>query len=147
MLLHFAGALLLIIITLAIGVAGHLLFDDAIAWHDATLNSAFIANGIGPYIVPQSLAGKIFFAFYGMFTSLVFMTTLGLIWRRWLTVFCISFIWMMSGRINPGLAQRGRFTPAPVSGSRTYVLWGNDAAGRRAAAVPRRFTRSPAWPL
>ncbi|ACY84089.1 hypothetical protein ETAE_1246 [Edwardsiella piscicida] len=79
MLLHFAGALLLIIITLAIGVAGHLLFDDAIAWHDATLNSAFIANGIGPYIVPQSLAGKIFFAFYGMFTSLVFMTTLGLI--------------------------------------------------------------------
>ncbi|AIJ09628.1 MULTISPECIES: two pore domain potassium channel family protein [Edwardsiella] len=79
MLLHFAGALLLIILTLAIGVAGHLLFDDTIAWHDATLNSAFIANGIGPYIVPQTLTGKVFFACYGMFTSLVFMTTLGLI--------------------------------------------------------------------
>lgn len=77
--LHFGGALLLIITTLLIGVAGHMIFDTNINWHDATLNSAFIANGIGPYIIPQSLAGKIFFAFYGMFTSLVFMTTLGLV--------------------------------------------------------------------
>ncbi|AKJ43236.1 hypothetical protein QQ39_15145 [Pragia fontium] len=79
LLLHFGGAVLLIIITLLIGMAGHMIFDANINWHDATLNSAFIANGIGPYIVPQGLSGKVFFAFYGMFTSLVFMTTLGLV--------------------------------------------------------------------
>ncbi|CND64339.1 Uncharacterised protein [Yersinia frederiksenii] len=78
-LLHFGGAVLLVIFTLFIGMVGHILFDENIGWHDATLNSAFIANGIGPYIMPQSIAGKIFFAFYGMFTSLVFMTTLGLV--------------------------------------------------------------------
>lgn len=79
MLLHVSYAFILIIITLLIGIAGHMTFDSGINWHDAILNSAFIANGIGPYIVPQSLNGKIFFAFYGIFTSLVFMTTLGLI--------------------------------------------------------------------
>lgn len=79
MLIHFAYALALIIVTLLIGIVGHMAFDDEIKWHDATLNSAFIANGIGPYFVPQSVSGKVFFAFYGVFTSLVFMTTLGLI--------------------------------------------------------------------
>lgn len=79
MLLHVSYAFILIIITLLIGIAGHMNFDSGINWHDAILNSAFIANGIGPYIVPQSITGKIFFAFYGVFTSLVFMTTLGLI--------------------------------------------------------------------
>ncbi|CFQ45333.1 hypothetical protein [Yersinia aleksiciae] len=79
MLLHFGAAVLLVIFTLLIGMAGHILFEDNIGWHDATLNSAFIANGIGPYFVPQSITGKVFFAFYGMFTSLVFMTTLGLV--------------------------------------------------------------------
>ncbi|HGM9949045.1 MULTISPECIES: two pore domain potassium channel family protein [Providencia] len=79
MLLHFSYAFALIIITLLIGIVGHIAFDSSINWHDAIFNSAFIANGIGPYIVPQSISGKIFFVFYGIFTSLVFMTTLGLI--------------------------------------------------------------------
>lgn len=78
-LVHVSYAFILIIITLFIGIVGHMAFDSKINWHDAILNSAFIANGIGPYIVPQSIPGKIFFAFYGVFTSLVFMTTLGLI--------------------------------------------------------------------
>ncbi|WP_025155113.1 hypothetical protein [Morganella morganii] len=78
-LLHVSYAFFLIIITLLIGIVGHITFDSSINWHDALLNSAFIANGIGPYIVPQNIPGKIFFAFYGVFTSLVFMTTLGLV--------------------------------------------------------------------
>ncbi|MDQ8937241.1 hypothetical protein [Acinetobacter rudis] len=79
MFVHLGYAFILTVITLFIGVVGHLTFDSEIHWHDATLNSAFIANGIGPYFVPESLSGKIFFAFYGVFTSLVFMTTMGLI--------------------------------------------------------------------
>lgn len=79
MALHCGAAMLLVTVTLLTGMAGHLLFDTHITWHDATLNSAFIANGIGPYIVPDNIGGKVFFAFYGMFTSLIFMTTLGLV--------------------------------------------------------------------
>lgn len=79
MLLHAGYAALLIIVTLLIGIVGHMAADDSIKWHDAILNSAFIANGIGPYIVPKGFAGKVFFAFYGVFTSLVFMTTMGVI--------------------------------------------------------------------
>lgn len=78
-LLHIHYAFALIIVTLIIGIVGHMVFDPSINWHDALLNSAFIANGIGPYIVPQNIPGKVFFAFYGIFTSLVFMTTLGLV--------------------------------------------------------------------
>ncbi|MBS1207475.1 MAG: hypothetical protein H6R25_4374 [Proteobacteria bacterium] len=79
MVLHFGVASLLVIITLIIGAVGHVIIDNSIDWHDAALNSAFIANGIGPYIVPQDISGKIFFAIYGMFTSLIFMTTLGVV--------------------------------------------------------------------
>lgn len=79
MLLHTGYASLLIIVTLLIGILGHIASDDGIIWHDAIFNSAFIANGIGPYIVPKGIAGKVFFAFYGVFTSLVFMTTMGVI--------------------------------------------------------------------
>ncbi|MGE4799808.1 hypothetical protein AB8989_05355 [Yersinia hibernica] len=49
-LVHVSYAFILIIITLLIGIAGHMAFDAEINWHDAILNSAFIANGIGPYI-------------------------------------------------------------------------------------------------
>ncbi|WP_294110458.1 two pore domain potassium channel family protein [Providencia sp.] len=79
MLLHFSYALALVLVTLLIGIVGHIAFDSSINLHDAVFNSAFIANGIGPYIVPQNISGKFFFAFYGVFTSVVFMTTLGLI--------------------------------------------------------------------
>jgi len=69
MLSHFGIASLLIIITLIIGTVGHMIFDNSIKWHDAALNSAFIANGIGPYIVPQGISGKIFFAIYVCYQS------------------------------------------------------------------------------
>jgi len=75
---HCGLALLIVISTLALGVAGHLLFES-VAWHDAILNTSLILAGIGPYILPSSITGKIFFSVYGMLVGLVFIATLGLV--------------------------------------------------------------------
>lgn len=78
MLTHVFYALLVMIVTLAIGVFAHLLLEQ-VSWHEALLNTAFIIGGLGPYIVPESIAGKLFFAFYSMFVGLVYIGTLGII--------------------------------------------------------------------
>ncbi|AEC19100.1 hypothetical protein PT7_0560 [Pusillimonas sp. T7-7] len=77
-LAHVGLALLVVGFTLSIGVLGHLLLEP-VEWHDAILNTALILSGIGPYIVPASVMGKIFFAFYSILVGLVFVATLGLV--------------------------------------------------------------------
>ena len=77
MVLHVLYALLLVCVALLIGALGHMWFEP-VSWHDAFLNSALILSGIGPYLVPESVGGKVFFAFYGIFVGLAFMAMLGL---------------------------------------------------------------------
>lgn len=77
MVLHVVYALLLIALTLLLGVGGHLWLEPPV-WHDALLNTALIVGGIGPYIVPETVGGKVFFSLYSIFVGLVFMATLGL---------------------------------------------------------------------
>lgn len=76
--LHLAAALGLILVTVIAGVAGHLWLEP-VAWHDAVLNISLIVSGIGPFILPTTVAGKLFFSFYGIVIGLVFAATLGLI--------------------------------------------------------------------
>ena len=71
-------ALLIVMLTIAFGVLGHLLLEP-VRWHDALLNTSLIVAGIGPYILPASVAGKLFFAAYGMLVGLVFVGTLGVV--------------------------------------------------------------------
>ena len=75
---HLLWAVLLIVVTLLVGVAAHLLYE-AINWHDALLNTAMIVSGLGPFILPSSVGGKLFFALYSILVSLMFVATLGLI--------------------------------------------------------------------
>lgn len=78
MLRHVCIALLIVMTTIAFGVLGHLLLEP-VDWHDALLNTSLIVAGIGPYILPSSVAGKLFFAGYGMLVGLVFVGTLGVV--------------------------------------------------------------------
>lgn len=78
MLAHGLWAILLILVAVLVGVVAHLAFET-VSWHDALLNTALIIGGMGPYIMPTSIAGKVFFAFYGIVIGLVFVATLGLI--------------------------------------------------------------------
>lgn len=78
MLVHVLYAILVLAITVAIGVIAHI-FLVPIAIQDAILNTSLIVGGIGPYIVPETGTGKLFFSLYSMFVGLVFVGTLGII--------------------------------------------------------------------
>ncbi len=78
MVWHLLAALLLCAITLCIGTAGHMLFEH-MSFHDALLNSSMIMGGLGIAIHPVSYAGKIFFAFYGLFVGVLFAALIGVI--------------------------------------------------------------------
>lgn len=73
---HLSLAIAIISITLLVGVLGQLWLEP-VHWHDAILNISLILAGIGPYIMPVSAAGKMFFAAYGILVGLVFIATLG----------------------------------------------------------------------
>ncbi|SPU51257.1 two pore domain potassium channel family protein [Bordetella trematum] len=78
MVLHLLWAVLLIAVVVGIGILAHLWLED-ISWHDAALNTALIISGLGPFMLPASIGGKLFFALYGLLVSLLFVATLGLI--------------------------------------------------------------------
>lgn len=79
MLWHLVLATLFIVVSIFIGVVGHVTLESGVAWHDAALNAAMIAGGLGPLMVPATYAGKVFFALYGVYLSLVFAATLGVV--------------------------------------------------------------------
>lgn len=72
---HVLYALLIIISITLIGVIGNMWFES-ISLHDAILNISLIVAGIGPFILPSSVGGKIFFSLYAVFVGLV-------LWQHW----------------------------------------------------------------
>lgn len=78
LLRHVGLAAIIVGITLSVGVLGHLWLEP-IHWHDAILNISLILAGIGPFIMPATVAGKLFFALYSVLVGLVFVAALGLV--------------------------------------------------------------------
>ena len=76
---HIVLATAFIVVSIFIGVIGHLLIENGVHWHDAALNAALIAGGLSPMMMPETYAGKVFFAIYGVYVSLVFAATLGVV--------------------------------------------------------------------
>lgn len=54
---HLGLAMAIVSVTLLVGVLGHLWLEP-IHWHDAILNISLILAGIGPFIMPASVAGR-----------------------------------------------------------------------------------------
>jgi hypothetical protein len=75
---HAAAAATLLLISLAIGMAGYEHFEG-LAWRDAFLNAAMLAAGMGPVDAPRTKAGKLFAGVYALYSGLVFLVTAGLI--------------------------------------------------------------------
>ncbi len=78
LLSHAAAAAALIVISLAIGMAGYEHFEG-LGWRDAFLNAAMIAGGMGPVDAPHTDAGKLFAGLYALYSGLVFIVTASLI--------------------------------------------------------------------
>lgn len=77
-LLHAGIAFALLVVSLAIGIAGYAGFEN-LAFLDALLNSAMLLGGMGPVNVPVTSAGKIFASLYALYAGLVFIVTAALL--------------------------------------------------------------------
>ncbi len=73
-LLHVLAAFILVVLTLALGVAGHVYFDnmEPIA---AFVASITLASGLGLSILPESTSGQLFTSLYGIFSGYVYIAT------------------------------------------------------------------------
>jgi hypothetical protein len=75
---HAATAAVLVVVSIAVGMAGYEHFEG-LAWRDAFLNAAMIAGGMGPVDAPRTNAGKVFEGVYALYSGLVFIATAGLL--------------------------------------------------------------------
>ena len=73
-----ALGLLLIGIALLIGMLGYHYFEE-LNWVDAFANASMILSGMGPFGPLTTAGGKIFAGFYALFSGLLFIMVIGLI--------------------------------------------------------------------
>ena len=75
---HVLGALALLSVTLALGMAGYHWLEH-LSWVDAYVNATMLLGGMGPVSELHTDAGKIFAGTYALFAGLVFLLAIGVI--------------------------------------------------------------------
>ena len=78
MLVHSAAAMGLVFVSLLIGMAGYVRFEQ-LTWLDAFLNAAMLLGGMGPVESPHTSGGKLFAGTYALYAGLVFLVVAGLV--------------------------------------------------------------------
>jgi hypothetical protein len=69
---HLLAAVALLILSLAMGMAGYHNFEH-LQPTDAFLNAAMLLGGMGPVDLPHTESGKIFAALYALYSGIVFL--------------------------------------------------------------------------
>ena len=69
----------MIVISLAIGMAGYLWFFPTLDWADAFVNAAMILSGMGPMAVPVTTGAKIFSGCYAIYSGLILVMSAGVV--------------------------------------------------------------------
>jgi hypothetical protein len=77
-LAHFAAAAVLVLSSLALGMAGYEHFEQ-LPWRDAFLNAAMLLGGMGPVDSPRTDDGKLFAGLYALYAGLVFLVTVSVV--------------------------------------------------------------------
>ncbi len=90
---HFAAALALVLLSLAIGMIGYAAFEH-LGWGDAFLNSAMLLGGMGPVDAPRTSAGKVFAGVYALYCGLVFLVAAGVLFAPLLHRLLHRFHWI-----------------------------------------------------
>ena len=75
---HAVFFLLVIGMALGIGVLGYHFFERQ-PWLDALLNASMILGGMGPVSPVQTTAGKLFASGYALFSGLIFVAAMGIL--------------------------------------------------------------------
>ena len=89
---HVAVAAGLLVMSLAIGMAGYVGFEH-LGWRDAFLNAAMLLGGMGPVDPPRTDAGKLFAGLYALYAGLVFLVTAALLFTPLLHRLMHRFHW------------------------------------------------------
>lgn len=85
-------AALLLVASLAVGMAGYRAFEG-LSWIDAFLNAAMLLGGMGPVDAPKSFGGKLFAGLYALYAGLVFLVTAALLFTPVLHRLLHRFHW------------------------------------------------------
>lgn len=72
-LLYFAYALVLILLSVGIGTAGYRYFGN-LSWVDSFYNACMILTGMGPVNAMENNAAKLFASFYALFSGIAFLS-------------------------------------------------------------------------
>jgi hypothetical protein len=75
---HVAMAAGVVLLSLAIGMVGYRELEG-MSWIDAFLNASMILGGMGPVAALQTDAGKLFAGAYALFSGIIFLVGVGLI--------------------------------------------------------------------
>jgi hypothetical protein len=78
LLMHAAVVLALLLLSLAVGMAGYAYFEN-LPLLDGFLNSAMLLGGMGPVNAPVTPGGKLFAGLYALYAGLVFIVSAALI--------------------------------------------------------------------
>jgi hypothetical protein len=68
----------LILFSLLIGILGYHYFES-LSWIDSLLNASMILGGMGPVNPIQTPAGKVFAAFYALYSGIILLASVGVL--------------------------------------------------------------------
>jgi hypothetical protein len=85
-----AIAALIVLLSLAIGAAGYH-WTEHLPWIDAVLNASMILTGMGPVDTLHTEAGKLFASAYALFSGVVFLTMIAVLFAPLLHRFLHRF--------------------------------------------------------
>lgn len=72
---HILIAIGIVVVSLGVGILGYHVFEG-LSWIDATVNAAMILGGMGPVNQLYTNGGKLFAAFYALFSGIVFLVAI-----------------------------------------------------------------------
>ena len=95
MLRHAVWAVLVVVASLGIGMAGYWYFEREYIhdFPDAFVNAAMLLGGMGPVHLPKTSGGKIFAGLYALYAGLVFLVVVGLLFAPVLHRILHKFHW------------------------------------------------------
>lgn len=82
--------MIIIGISLSLGMIGYHHFEN-MSWVNAFLNAAMILSGMGPVETLQTSGGKIFAGTYALFSGVIFLVVVGIIFAPVVHRFFVKF--------------------------------------------------------
>jgi hypothetical protein len=77
-LIYLLVAMLIVVVSLVLGMLGYHLLEH-LSWIDSLVNAAMLLGGMGPVDTLHTYAGKLFASFYALYSGIIFLVVVGVI--------------------------------------------------------------------